>query len=164
MATLNKMNNRSRPISPTEVGPEDVIVTWLLKRFKELPPESLGDIMVLIEAITSPETPVEERDDIYKTIREILFPQLVGDVCTGHAGSVEQTPEKLQRRIDYVGRMVKQQREARGLTQGELADKSGLRQPQISRLEAGVHSPSLRTLEKIANALGVAVGDLDPSN
>lgn len=164
MATLSKENNTVHQISLVDVGPADVIVTWLLQRFKELPNESLKDIVSLIEMITNPETAPEERDEIYETIREILFPQLIGTICIGQAGQVEQTPDKVQSRINWVCSTVKKCRKEKGLTQMELAEKGGLRQPQISRLEAGVHSPSLKTLEKIANALGIAVGDLDPSN
>ncbi|MDM8008608.1 MAG: helix-turn-helix transcriptional regulator [Phycisphaerae bacterium] len=44
-----------------------------------------------------------------------------------------------------------------------LASKSGLPQSHISRLEAGRHSPSHKTLEKLASALAVPVNRLDPS-
>ena len=164
MATLSKENKTVHQISLADVGPADVIVTWLLQRFKELPNESLKDIVSLIEMITNPETAPEERDEIYETIREILFPQLIGTIYIGQAGQVEQTPDKVQSRINWVGSTVKNCRKEKGLSQMELAEKSGLRQPQISRLEMGVHSPSFKTLQKIANALGVAIGDLDPSN
>lgn len=165
MATLSKADNKLRQISPTDVGPEDIIVTWLLQRFKELPNESLKDIVSLMETLTSLETSAEECDDIYRTVREILFPQLIGAVCIGYAGQAEQTADnKVQCRINWVGSTIQQYRKKKGLTQIELAEKSGLRQPQISRLEIGVHSPSFKTLEKIAKALDITVGDLDPSN
>ena len=164
MATLSEADNKMRQISPVDVGPEDIIVTLLLKRFKELPTESFKDIGLLMELFTNPETQAEERSEIYETIREMLFPQLIGTVRIGRAGQVEQTPDKVQLRINWIGNAIKKHREEKKLKQSELAEKSGLRQPQLSRLEAGVHSPSFKTLEKIANALGVTVGDLDPSN
>lgn len=46
-------------------------------------------------------------------------------------------------------------REARGLSQRELAEKVGTTQSAIARLEAGNISPSLPTLDRIAEALGV---------
>ena len=112
----------------------------------------------------NPETHPEEREEIYQTIHEILFPHLIGGIKTGGAGDIEEVPSGVQERTNWVGKRVKECREQKSLTQSELAERSGLRQPQISRLEAGVHSPSFKTLEKIANALGVTVGDLDPSN
>jgi len=164
MATLSKENKTAHQISLADVGPADVIVTWLLQRFKELPNESLKDIVSLMEMITNRETAPEERDEIYETIREILFPQLIGKVCMGSFGQAEQIPGKVERRTNWIGNKVKTRREEKGFTQTELAKKSGLRQPQISRLEADVHSPSFKTLEKIAVALDITVGDLDPSN
>jgi len=129
-----------------------------------MPKESFRDIVSLAETITNPDTPVEEQCEVFETIREMLFPEVVGDIRIGHVGSVEQTPDGLQRRVDHVGSRIKKKRKEKKLTQVELAKRSGLPQSHICRLEAGVHSPSMKTLEKIARALGVAVGDLDPSN
>jgi ribosome-binding protein aMBF1 (putative translation factor) len=46
-------------------------------------------------------------------------------------------------------------REKKGLSQRELAERMGTTQSAIARLEAGNISPSLATLDKIAQALGV---------
>jgi predicted transcriptional regulator len=156
-------NNKRHNISLADVGPDDVIVTWLLKRFKELPSESLKDIVLLMEMITNPQTPAQDRDEIYTTIREILFPQLIGNIVTENPAS-EHIPQKASKRIHWIGMKVRKYREEKNWTQQELAEKSGLQQAQISRLEAGVHSPSHKTLEKIAKALNITVGDIDPSN
>lgn len=164
MATLSKEDNKVHQISLADVGPEDIIIAWLLKRFKELPNESLKDFYSLMEMLINPETPAEEHEDIFKTMREILFPHLIGTVRIVHTGQEEQTPDKVQSRINWVGSTVKKYRKQKEWTQMDLAEKSGLRQPQISRLEMGVHSPSFKTLEKIANALSIAIGELDPSN
>lgn len=75
----------------------------------------------------------------------------------------ERTSEKLQSWMDFAGGKIRCFREQAGLTQQELAEKSGLRQSHISRLEKGHHSPSAMTLEKIAAALGTTVSKLDPS-
>jgi transcriptional regulator with XRE-family HTH domain len=53
-----------------------------------------------------------------------------------------------------TGRLVRHYREAAGLSQRELADRLGCQQPAIARLEAGGVSPNMRTLERIAEALG----------
>jgi transcriptional regulator with XRE-family HTH domain len=44
-----------------------------------------------------------------------------------------------------------------GLTQTQLAEMVGTKQPSIARLENGEGSPSLSFLEKVAAALGAAV-------
>jgi transcriptional regulator with XRE-family HTH domain len=43
------------------------------------------------------------------------------------------------------------------LTQAQLADMVGTRQPSIARLENGTSTPSLSFLTKIAEALGVMI-------
>lgn len=46
-------------------------------------------------------------------------------------------------------------RRATGLTQKELAQKTGIAQGDISKLETGNANPSLRTLQRLANGLGM---------
>lgn len=46
-------------------------------------------------------------------------------------------------------------RDKRGLSQRELAERLGTTQSAVARLEAGNVSPSLLTLDKVAEALGV---------
>jgi DNA-binding XRE family transcriptional regulator len=72
-------------------------------------------------------------------------------------------PDKLQRWVDFVAAKVQELRKAAGLTQIEVAEKSGLPQSHISRIESAKLSPSRLTLEKIAAALGRSIHDIDPS-
>ncbi len=51
-------------------------------------------------------------------------------------------------------------RQARRLSQAELARLSGLRQGHISQLEDGQRRPMLETCEKLATPLAVTVNDL----
>ena len=55
---------------------------------------------------------------------------------------------------------LKKLREARGLTQEQLAEKAGVSRAYLARLEIGRHDPPLSTLEKLAKALKVKVGKL----
>lgn len=45
-------------------------------------------------------------------------------------------------------------RKAEGLTQKELSDRSGIAQGDISKLENGNANPSIRTLQRLATAMG----------
>lgn len=54
-----------------------------------------------------------------------------------------------------LGARVRAERERLGLTQSELAEKMGTTQPTIARLEAGGVTPSLDTLHRAADALGL---------
>lgn len=49
---------------------------------------------------------------------------------------------------------VKNAREAKGLSQSQLADRMGTQQSVIARLEGGGITPTLPTLKRIADALG----------
>lgn len=46
-------------------------------------------------------------------------------------------------------------RAEQGLSQTALARQLGMRQPAIARLEAGEHEPSLATLARLAQGLGI---------
>jgi transcriptional regulator with XRE-family HTH domain len=65
-----------------------------------------------------------------------------------------QTGSRSRRSIEPLfGTVVRQHREARGLSQEELADQCDLHRTYISQLERGLKSPSLRSLVAIAEAL-----------
>ncbi|MEW9920020.1 helix-turn-helix domain-containing protein [Marimonas sp. MJW-29] len=51
-------------------------------------------------------------------------------------------------------------RKERGITQVVLAERSGVKQATISRIEKGVNNPSLAVAERIAEALGVSMVEL----
>lgn len=54
-----------------------------------------------------------------------------------------------------LGARLKALRLEAGLTQAELARRTGIHRPNIARVEAGRHTPSLETLSRIAHAIGV---------
>lgn len=53
-----------------------------------------------------------------------------------------------------LGRELARARQEAGLTQSELALKSGLAQAVVSNIERGTSNPTMRTLERLADALG----------
>ena len=166
METLE--NNRANEVpcqpSPADFTLEHIAVAFLAQRFRELPSESFRDIVLLMEVWTNPDTSEQDRCGIFETVREILFPELIGGIHQVKSVPLDEIPHNVKRRAEHVGMTIRKMRDDKGWTQIHLARKSGLQQSHISRLEAGEHSPSWKTLEKIARALGVEVGDLDPSN
>jgi DNA-binding XRE family transcriptional regulator len=56
-----------------------------------------------------------------------------------------------------IARQLIELREKHHLSQTELAEKTGIPQAQISRIERGVISPTSATLARIAEALGADV-------
>ncbi len=56
--------------------------------------------------------------------------------------------------------LVWEARNRKGMSEEELAEKSGVSKSTIQRIEAGKTSPSINKLGKIAEALGLKVEDL----
>lgn len=59
-----------------------------------------------------------------------------------------------------LGDRIREMREDQGLNQSELAERVGTSQSTISQLEKGKRNPSYRTLQSVADALGVSVSYL----
>lgn len=55
-----------------------------------------------------------------------------------------------------IGKMI-EAREAKGLSQRDLAELSGVKQPAIARLESLKSTPQIDTLLKILNPLGYTI-------
>ncbi len=58
------------------------------------------------------------------------------------------------------GRVVRARREARGLSQEELAALAGIHRTYVSSIELGKVRLGLDIAKKVADGLGVALGDL----
>ena len=48
-------------------------------------------------------------------------------------------------------------RTQKSMTQKELAKKAGIRQSEISRIESGKRNPSVKLLQRIADAMGMTL-------
>lgn len=59
--------------------------------------------------------------------------------------------------VENIGQRVRQLRESRGMTQSQLQSRSRVSRSYLSRIESGQMTPSLGTLEKISEALGVGL-------
>jgi transcriptional regulator with XRE-family HTH domain len=68
--------------------------------------------------------------------------------------------QKFRSVVDRFPDELRKARIENGLSQEELADLAGLHRTYISQIERGLKSPSLRSLEQIANGLGIALSEL----
>lgn len=59
-----------------------------------------------------------------------------------------------------MGEKLKAARQAAEMTQGELAEKVGCQQRDISHWENGYREPVASTLKKLAQALGCKIDDI----
>lgn len=62
-----------------------------------------------------------------------------------------------EKRETAISKWVRDRRTRAGWTQEQLAQQLGCRQPDVSDLENGHHTPSMETLKKIASAFGVSL-------
>jgi transcriptional regulator with XRE-family HTH domain len=61
--------------------------------------------------------------------------------------------------LELVGRKIRQLRRQRKLTQVELAEKIGIHQSDLSRMEQGEYKVGLVTLLKILQCFDLSIGD-----
>lgn len=70
--------------------------------------------------------------------------------------------QKITKKEQALGKAIARARNDKGMTQEELAVKTHLTQTFISLLETGQRKASMKTLEKIANALKIKVNEIIP--
>ena len=133
----------------------------LADRVRRMPIEDRNDLFELVQELPKAESQ-EDIDGICAAMREILAQETLTvrplDLTTD-----EEPGPGLRQWIDLISRRVRDARESAGITQVELAERSGLPQSHISRIENGKLSPSHATLEKLARGLDRPLSDFDPS-
>lgn len=68
------------------------------------------------------------------------------------AGEYEAGREETRLAIEFAN-AIRERRLELGLTQSDVAERAGLRQPDVSRLESGGGTPTIGMLERLAYAL-----------
>lgn len=61
----------------------------------------------------------------------------------------------MQEKQQRLGARIRSLRQARGLTQEQLAERAGLHPTYVAKIEAGTRLPSLEVLDRLAAALEV---------
>ncbi len=122
----------------------------------------------------------DDRQDLYDLVKALSQAQCAEDFTAAVGGMREildqqpqrailfpSAPEEPSRALDgwnrHIAGAVRRRREHVHLTQQELAAKTGLTQSHISRIENAELSPSHRTVDRLAAALGVEPSEIDPT-
>jgi DNA-binding XRE family transcriptional regulator len=132
----------------------------VIDRIGKLPKADRDDLFELVQEWRKTADP-EERRGVQRAMEEILAQIPVG-MKTWPLSEEKPMSRGVKSWALHVGRRIKEIRERVGLNQTQLAEKAGLTQSHISRLEHAEHSATNLTLEKIAAALGVEIGEIDP--
>jgi len=78
--------------------------------------------------------------------------------------STDKYYQKQNQTIELVGSRLRRLREERGLSLNELSRKSGVSAAHLSEVERSLSTPSLKTLEKLAQVINVPTSQLFPIN
>lgn len=165
--------------------PETDFLTCLLKAASALEPDSLIDLRCspvtrelwiefgdgLFGSISLARVmPEEEIEDLVlhtATVGDngntVEISKKNGDLFRIDASSLRETLSGARRPLaphTRVGNCVRSARIRAGVSQSMLAEKTGMHQTRISRLEHGQHCPRLDTLERVATVLGCSVAEL----
>lgn len=73
----------------------------------------------------------------------------------GKVGTPEREEFRREAQTYYFGQLIHDARKKEGMTQTELAQKSGLDKSYISRIEKGLIEPGIGTFNRIIEALGL---------
>ena len=157
MAT-KEMRLVGKPTTTVQEQAATMAVAILVERIRSLPKEDRDDLYELMKELIDSQSE-DENKEVWSTMQEILDQK---PVTLSKVECDSKSMNTLQGWTDYIGSRIRELREKAGLTQVQLAQKSGLPQSHISRLEVQKHSPSHATLQRIAIALGVDVKELDP--
>lgn len=84
-----------------------------------------------------------------KTLNEFLDQQLQDP-------EFKKEYEKIRPEMDII-RAIVDARVSNNLTQKELADRTGINQADISKLENGTRNPSLRLLQRLADGMDMVL-------
>jgi transcriptional regulator with XRE-family HTH domain len=63
-------------------------------------------------------------------------------------------------RLEALGALLREERRAAGLSQRDVAERTGVSDAYLSQVERGRHEPSLRVLTAVASTLGVSLAAL----
>jgi len=136
-----------------------VAVATVVARIVQLDQNDQTDLLECVKDLRTIKTQ-EDAEETLSTILEILNPNRNRSSLIMDHDVEKPSRETYEGWLVWISRQIKTLRDERGWTQQELADNTGLPQSHISRLEQGKHSPSHKTLAKIADACGVDVGTL----
>ena len=84
-----------------------------------------------------------------KTLRQFKNEQMVS-----HEFAEEY--EALQPELDVIKAII-EARTSQNLTQKELAERTGINQADISKLENGTRNPTINLLKRLADGMGMAL-------
>jgi DNA-binding XRE family transcriptional regulator len=138
----------------------------IMLAYRKLPPEKKKRVNALFTLLDKSDEDAEQLE-IALAIAEIMAPRHIGITMDAgstvdlEAGVTAATHGKVDSYKKNIGDAIRKRREELDLTQEQLAERCGLPQSHICRLEIGKHAPTRSTIERIAKALETEPSKLD---
>lgn len=150
------------------------LASQIIHALQECDPE-LRDVALELFDQLQTDLDTESAQATTALIAEILFPNAdpLGAIgldlveAESIAPSIDPTAGPLLKHMDQqeatFAERLRSLMDAKGITQSELAAKIGVGQPAVSMMLNRTCRPQRKTVEKIANALGVSTAELWPN-
>ncbi len=165
-STISKTRNTISKNPTADLLNENVrIYLRVQSAFNECSDEIQEVVRDMGEVFNSPESTEEEKNAALYTMVEAIFPALainVLDACE----NIRKNPQsqkyndELNRQEEYFADKVRKIMTDKSITQEQLADRIGIGQSAICNMLNRKCRPQKRTIEKVARALDVEIGDL----
>jgi ribosome-binding protein aMBF1 (putative translation factor) len=154
------MSVATRPVRGAGKGGTDPALEEIKKRFKKLPKQQRKDVVHLLDQLVS--ATGDDAREIEQALAEILAPADYEVIETLDTEVDSETVTRLRAYRERVGRSIRSRRQELEMTQAALAEKAGIPQSHVSRLECGKLTATYITIKKVAKALKIAANQLDP--
>ncbi|MEI7688101.1 MAG: helix-turn-helix transcriptional regulator [Planctomycetota bacterium] len=144
---------------PMEAKSAVLALSVIINRINSLPRSDRDDLFELVKELQTAQAG-EETYAIVQSMEEILAQTPVSAVTMKDDGAKLSKKSKLWAK--HVGAAIRKAREGLDWSQSKLAEEAGLPQGHLSRIENADLTVTHLTLKKIAKALSIEVGQLDP--
>ena len=121
---------------------------------------SLERAEALVRRIGRLEAEIDLLLDDDECARPSLIPPALAPACPSKPAPKRARGPVKSGRGSEIGQRIRDARRALGMTQLDLALATGIRRPNVARLERGSNTPTLDTLERVAEALEVPLSSL----
>lgn len=122
----------------------------------------MKELFQLLDQDDQSDTHQEEIQNVWEAIKELLLGADISLVKYLVEPSSDAA-KKADQWFAEMGKKIRQLRLQKNLRQIELAEKSGISQGAISRIERGLLAPTHATIERLAKALEIPPGKIDPT-
>jgi lambda repressor-like predicted transcriptional regulator len=140
----------------------------VFRAFLEASGEVQEVIKSMVRVVNDPQVDDDDREAAIETLMEALFPAShegelgidLDDVQQVERSGYTEASRSIALEEQAFANNLRHVMETRGVTQQQLAERIGVGQPAISMMLARECRPQRRTVERIAEALGVSADEL----